>query len=105
MEQMHKYPAKSVPPRDRTTHLGPRFWRKRGTLMSEDSGTAGATPVRARRAAAALEGKAYGPQAVAAVQAALGEDLDPAPDLYHSRATKLHLARVLTGRALAALVQ
>ncbi len=65
----------------------------------------GATPVRAHRAAASLEGKAYGPQTVAAVQAALGDDLDPLPDLYHSAATKLHLARVLTGRALAALVQ
>ena len=65
----------------------------------------GATAVRAQRAAAALEGKAYGPQTVAAAQAALGEELDPSPDLYHSAATKLHLARVLTGRALAALVQ
>jgi carbon-monoxide dehydrogenase medium subunit len=65
----------------------------------------GATAVRAERAAAAAEGKAYGPQTVAAAQAALGDDLDPSPDLYHSAATKLHLARVLTGRALAALVQ
>jgi len=65
----------------------------------------GATAVRAERAAAVLEGKAYGPQLVASAQAALGEDLDPSPDLYHSAATKLHLARVLTGRALAALVQ
>jgi len=65
----------------------------------------GATAVRAERAAAAVEGKAYGPQAVAAAQAALGEDLDPSPDLYHSADAKLHLARVLTGRALAALVQ
>jgi carbon-monoxide dehydrogenase medium subunit len=63
----------------------------------------GATPVRAHRAAAALEGKVYGPQALAAVQDALGKDIDPMPDLYHSGATKLHLARVLTGRALAAL--
>jgi carbon-monoxide dehydrogenase medium subunit len=66
---------------------------------------AGATAVRAERAAAAVEGKAYGPHTVAAAQAALGEDLEPPPDLYHSAATKLHLARVLTGRALAALVQ
>ena len=65
----------------------------------------GASAVRAQRAAAALEGKAYGPQTVAAAQAALGEELDPSPDLYHSAATKLHLARVLTGRALAALAQ
>jgi carbon-monoxide dehydrogenase medium subunit len=65
----------------------------------------GATPVRALRAAAAMEGRNCEPQAVAAAQAALGEDLDPSPDLYHSAAAKLHLARVLTGRALAALVQ
>ncbi|MGA7985545.1 MAG: xanthine dehydrogenase family protein subunit M [Burkholderiales bacterium] len=65
----------------------------------------GATPVRAQRAAAALEGKAYGPQTVAAAQAALGDDLDPLPDLYHSAATKLYLARVLTARALAVLAQ
>ena len=48
MEQMHKYPAKSVPPRDRTTHLGPRFWRKRGNAMSEESGERTANPVRSR---------------------------------------------------------
>ncbi len=65
----------------------------------------GATPVRAHRAAASIEGKAYGPQTVAATQAALGDDLDPSPDLYHSAATKLHLARALTGRALAALMR
>ena len=65
----------------------------------------GATPVRALRAAAAMEGRTCDPQSVAAAQAALGEDLDPSPDLYHSAAAKLHLARVLTGRALAALVQ
>jgi carbon-monoxide dehydrogenase medium subunit len=65
----------------------------------------GATAVRAQRAAAVLEGKTYGAQTVAAAQAALGEELDPSPDLYHSAATKLHLARVLTGRALAALAQ
>jgi aerobic carbon-monoxide dehydrogenase medium subunit len=65
----------------------------------------GATPVRAARAAAAVEGKACVPQTIAAAQAALGDDLDPSPDLHHAAATKLHLARVLTGRALAALVQ
>jgi carbon-monoxide dehydrogenase medium subunit len=65
----------------------------------------GATPVGALRAAAAMEGRPCEPQAVAAAQAALGGDLDPSPDLYHSAPAKLHLARVLTGRALAALVQ
>ena len=65
----------------------------------------GATAVRALRAAAAAEGKAVDAQTVAAVQAALGEELDPSPDLYQSAAAKLHLARVLTGRALAELAQ
>ena len=64
---------------------------------------AGVTPVLAKSAAAALEGKAYGSAAVAGAQAELAKDLDPPRDLYASSATKLHLARVLTGRALAAL--
>jgi CO/xanthine dehydrogenase FAD-binding subunit len=41
---------------------------------------------------------------IKAAQDALSRDLDPPGDLYTSTATKLHLARVLTGRALAALV-
>ena len=65
----------------------------------------GATAVRALRAAAAMEGRSCDPQSVAAAQTALGDDLDPSPDLYHSAAAKLHLARVLTGRALTSLVQ
>jgi carbon-monoxide dehydrogenase medium subunit len=65
----------------------------------------GATAVRALRAGTAAEGKAADSRTVAAVQAALAEDLDPSPDLYHSAAAKLHLARVLTGRALAELAQ
>lgn len=64
---------------------------------------AGGKPVLARAAAAAMEGKAYSADSVAAVQAALARDLDPPADLYSSAATKLHLARVLTGRALAAM--
>ena len=40
-------------------------------------------------------------KSIAAAQQALAEDLDPPADLYHSGATKLHLARVLLGRALA----
>lgn len=53
-------------------------------------------PVMARHAAAAL------PQGIAAAQAALAQDLDPAGDLQASPATRLHLARVLLGRTLAA---
>jgi carbon-monoxide dehydrogenase medium subunit len=64
---------------------------------------AGGKPVLAKAAAAAIEGKTYSADSVAAAQAALARDLDPPADLYSSTATKLHLARVLTGRALAAL--
>jgi carbon-monoxide dehydrogenase medium subunit len=64
---------------------------------------AGAAPVLALRAVAAVEGKAFSPAAMAAAQAALDADLDPSADLYSSAAAKRHLARVLTGRALAAL--
>lgn len=64
---------------------------------------AGSKPVLAVRAAAALEGRPPDAQAAAAAQAALEAELDPAADLYCTRATKLHLARVLLGRALAAL--
>ena len=64
---------------------------------------AGDRPILAGNAAAAVEGKAYTPAVVKAAQDALGKDLAPPADLYHSSATKLHLARVLVGRALAAL--
>jgi len=60
---------------------------------------AGGTPVLARGAMAAAE--AGRPQAD--VARALTADLHPAADLYSSAATKLHLARVLTARALTAL--
>lgn len=64
---------------------------------------AGGEPVLARTTAAALEGKAFGPDTIALAQDTLAQDLDPPGDLYSSSATKLHLARVITGRALAAL--
>jgi len=64
---------------------------------------AGSTPVLAVRAAAALEGRQPDAQAIAAAQATLAEELEMSADLYSSRATKLHLARVLLGRALGAL--
>jgi len=59
--------------------------------------------VLARATAAALEGKAFGPDTIALAQSTLAKDLEPPADLYSSTATKLHLARVITGRALAAL--
>jgi carbon-monoxide dehydrogenase medium subunit len=66
---------------------------------------AGDRPMLAPAAAAAVEGRAPTPDVVKAAQDGIGRDLDPPADLYHSSAAKLHLARVLTGRALAALVQ
>ena len=63
----------------------------------------GAAPVLARGAMAALHGKPATPEAIAGATKALARDLDPAPDLYSSAATKMQLARVLTGRALIAL--
>ena len=55
----------------------------------------GPTAILATHAAAAAK------KSVAAAKEALAQDLDPPADLYHSGATKLHLARVLLGRALA----
>jgi len=63
----------------------------------------GGIPLLARQAMGELEGRAYSADAVGAAQRALAGELDPTGDLYSSAATKLHLARVLTGRALAAL--
>jgi carbon-monoxide dehydrogenase medium subunit len=63
----------------------------------------GAAPVLARNAMTAIEGKPASPDTIAAAAKALARDLDPGPDLYSSAATKLQLARVLTGRALAAI--
>ncbi len=63
----------------------------------------GDAPVPAASAMAALEGKRATPAMIAVAQAALQQDLAPAADLYHSAAAKLHLARVLLGRAIAAL--
>ena len=60
---------------------------------------AGETPILALSAMAAAEAG----RPAADVAAALAADLRPASDLYTTAATKLHLARVLTGRALAAL--
>ena len=55
----------------------------------------GAKAILAKHAAAAAK------TSMGAAQEALARDLDPPADLYHSGATKLHLARVLLGRALA----
>ena len=52
---------------------------------------AGPTPVLAKQAAAK--------KTLEEAKAALSSDLNPPADLYHSSATKLHLARVLLERA------
>lgn len=59
-------------------------------------------PVLATAAAKAVEGKP-GASAALAAQDALAHDLEPAGDLHTSGPTKLHLARVLLGRAIAEL--
>ena len=63
----------------------------------------GAAPALARGAMAAMEGKRASTDAIAAATQALVKDLEPDADLYSSAATRMQLARVLTGRALAAL--
>jgi carbon-monoxide dehydrogenase medium subunit len=64
---------------------------------------AGTTPILARNAMAAADGKKASPDTIAAAQGALERDLAPIGDLNGSPATKLHLARVLCARALAQL--
>jgi carbon-monoxide dehydrogenase medium subunit len=63
----------------------------------------GATPILARNAMAAAEGKEPAPDVIAAAQSALAGDLAPMGDLNGSPATKLHLARVVCARALTRL--
>jgi aerobic carbon-monoxide dehydrogenase medium subunit len=60
----------------------------------------GAKPVQAHAAGAALEGRKLDDVSIAAATEALGDDLEPVGDLHASAATKLHLAGVLTARAL-----
>ena len=60
----------------------------------------GVTPVRARRAEAALEGERLTPALIDAVVAVLKDELSPLADLTHSSAMKRHLAGVLARRAL-----
>ena len=64
---------------------------------------AGQIPVLARTAMAAVEGRRPSRDVIAASAQALAEDLDPSGDIHSTAATKTHLARVLTERALTAL--
>jgi carbon-monoxide dehydrogenase medium subunit len=61
------------------------------------------TPVLAATAMAAIEGQRLSPATIDAAAQALAADLDPSGDTYSTPATKLHLARVITGRALRSL--
>jgi len=63
----------------------------------------GAAPALASSAMAVLEGQAVSKSTVSAACDALSQDLDPSADLYTTAATKLHLARVITSRAITAI--
>jgi carbon-monoxide dehydrogenase medium subunit len=58
-------------------------------------------PTLARRAMAAVEGQAWSTAVGEAASAALADDLEPIDNIFARPATKLHLQRVLTQRALA----
>lgn len=62
-------------------------------------------PTLGARAMAALKGRKWSEETRKAVSAALADDLDPMTNLQGSAAMKLHLQRVLTGRALDAAVE
>jgi carbon-monoxide dehydrogenase medium subunit len=64
-----------------------------------------AKPTLARNAMGAINGKAWSKQTCAAAQDVLARDLAPIPNTFGSAATKLHLQRVLTQRALDKAVQ
>jgi CO/xanthine dehydrogenase FAD-binding subunit len=61
------------------------------------------TPVLATTAMAEVEGKRLSPAVTAAAAKALASDLDPGGDVYSTPATKMHLARIIAGRALSEL--
>ena len=63
----------------------------------------GSTPVRARNAEAALDGRAPDAETIAAAQRALDGDIDPLDDAEIPAAMRRHLARVLLGRLFAKL--
>jgi carbon-monoxide dehydrogenase medium subunit len=66
----------------------------------------GLTPVRARRAeAAVLDGRPTDAATLTAAEAALDGDLDPPGDLHGSSALRRHLARVLLRRAITQLME
>lgn len=64
---------------------------------------AGDQPILAKSASAALNGQPNNEDTIKKAQDALDADLDPMPDLNGPAEMKMHLARVLTKRALAEL--
>lgn len=64
----------------------------------------GSRPEIAVKARAALIGQRLDVAAIAAARAAIGDDVDPPSDTHGGPDMKRHLLRVLTGRALAAIV-
>jgi aerobic carbon-monoxide dehydrogenase medium subunit len=62
-------------------------------------------PTLAVRAMAAINGRPWSPAVSEAACTALADDLDPIDNTFGSPATKLHLQRVLTQRALASAMQ
>jgi CO/xanthine dehydrogenase FAD-binding subunit len=67
-------------------------------FASEDKPTIGAN------ASAALNGKTWSDETKEAVNTALESDLEPMANLHGSAAMKMHLQKVLTGRAMDAAV-
>jgi len=61
---------------------------------------AGATPVRAAKAAAALVGRRAGEREIGDAAAAAAAEIDPPENVHATAAFRRHLAGVLTGRAL-----
>ncbi len=61
------------------------------------------TAVLAKSAMHELEGKSPSKHNIDAAARALADDFDPAGDVYSTPATRMHLARVITARALNAL--
>ncbi len=64
-----------------------------------------ATPIRARKTEALLEGKALDSASVAQAVASLRSEIDPLPDLTNTPETKRHLAGVLLQRMLPVATQ
>lgn len=67
-------------------------------------GSAGPTPVRARRVEAALQGQTLTPELIDSAAELVREEVDPLDDIRGSAKYKREMCRVWTGRALKALL-